>query len=162
MRLLALFCAGLATFAMALGYAGQSLWAGAGICGAIGLLWLAGHWRGWDWAADPCLAGWVGMAAFGAWHKVGAGWMLGGLVAALAAWDLAHFAERLRGAGLVLQRAELTRTHLRQLASILGAGLLLGSIALGVRIDLTFGWALLIGALAIVGVSGLIRYGGGR
>jgi hypothetical protein len=99
------------------------------------------------------------MAAFGAWQGLPAAWMLAGVVAALAAWDLDHFDQRLRGAGLIPRRAELLRAHLRQLALAAGAGLLLGGIALGVRLELTFGWVVLIGALAIVGVSGLIRSG---
>src|SRR6266700_675625 len=67
MRSLTLLCAGLATFALALGYAAQALWAGVGVDVAISLLWLASDWRGWDVASEPCLVGWVGLAAFGAW-----------------------------------------------------------------------------------------------
>ena len=114
MKLPTLICAGTATLALALGYAGQALWAGVGVDVAIGLLWLVGDWRSWDWTADPCLTGWVGLAGFGAWQGLPAGWMLIGLVAALAAWDLRHFAVRLRGAGAITQPAELRRAHLRQ------------------------------------------------
>jgi hypothetical protein len=158
MRLLRLLCAGLATLALAFGYAGTALW-GLGSTVAIGLLWLAGDWRGWDWTADVCLAGWVGLAAFGAWQELPAGWMLIGVVAALAAWDLAHFTTRLRDAG-TRPPAELTHAHLRQLAIVAAAGLLLGGIALGIRVDLTFGWALLAAMLAIIGISRLLRSGG--
>ena len=159
MRILAWICAGLATLAPALGYAGQSLWVGAGICAAIGLLWLTGQSRGWDWVADPCLAGWVWHGRLWRWQELPAVWMLAGVVAALAAWDLARFDERLRTAGAIPRRAELTRAHLRHLALAAAAGLLLGGIALGVRFELTFGWVVLIGALAIAGISGLIRSG---
>jgi hypothetical protein len=160
MRVLIGACAGTAALALALGYAGQALWAGASLCVAIGLVWLAQS-RGAHWATDACLAGWVGLAAFGAWQGLLAGWMLLGLVAALAAWDLDHFAERLRAAGHVAQRTELTRAHLRRLAIVVGMGLLLGSIALGVRYELTFGWALLVAALAIYSLSRLIGAGRG-
>jgi hypothetical protein len=160
MRLLTLLCAGMATLALALGYASQALWAGIGVDVAIGLLWLAGDWRGWDWTADPCLTGWVGLAAFGAWQGLPAGWMLLGVVAALAAWDLGHFAMRLRSAGAITQPAELTRAHLHQLAIVVAAGLLLGGIALGIRVELTFGWAILIAALAVIGLNRLIGAGG--
>ena len=160
MRPLILLCVGLATFALALGFATQALWAWAGLVIAIALLWLAGDWRGWDWVAEPCLAGWVGLAAFGAWWGVISGWMLLGIVAALAAWDLSHFAARLRHAGAITPLAELTRAHLRRLAIVAGAGLLLGGIALGIRVELTFGWAILAAALAIIGLSRLLRAGG--
>jgi len=87
-------------------------------------------------------------------------WMLIGVVAALAAWDLGHFGVRLRAAGAILPPAELTRAHLRQLAIVIAAGLLLGGIALGIQVELTFGWALLAAALAIIGLSRLISAGG--
>jgi hypothetical protein len=161
MRLLTLLCVGLATLALALGYASQTLWEGAGLAVAIGLLWLAGDWRSWDWTADVCLAAWVGLAAFGSWQGLPAGWMLIGVVAALAAWDLAHFAMRLSGAGALPPPAELTRAHLRQLAIVAAAGLLIGGIALGMRVELTFGWAILAASLAIIGLSRLIGAGRG-
>lgn len=161
MRLLTLLCASLATFALALGYADRSFWAGVGIAVVIGMLWLAGDWRGWDWAAEPCLIGWVALATFGAWLGLMAGWMLLGVVTALAAWDLGHFAARLRGAGAITPPAELTRDHLRRLAIVAGAGLMLGGLALSVRVELTFGWALLAAVLAITGLSRLIGAGRG-
>ena len=160
MRPLSLLSAGLATCALVAGYAIAALWAGAGIAVMIGLLWLAGDVRVWDWLAEPCLAGWVGLAAFGAWWGVISGWMLLGLVAALMAWDLRHFGMRLQAAGAITAPDELTRIHLRRLALIAGAGLLFGSIALVVRFELTFGWALLAAALAIIGLSRLLRAGG--
>jgi len=160
MRLLTLLCAALTTCALALGYAGQSLWAGVGVAVVIGLLWLAGDWRDADWVAEPCLAGWVALAAFGAWIGLTSGWMLLGVVAALAAWDLAHFAARLRGAGAIPPPNELLHAHLRRLAIVAASGLLLGGIALGIQIELTFGWALLAAALAIIGLSSVIRAGG--
>jgi hypothetical protein len=159
MRLMTPICAGIAALALALGYASQALWAGAGICLAIGLLWLGSRLRGWDWAADPCLAGWAGMAAFGAWQGLPASLLLLAVVAALAAWDLDHFAARLRCAGVIAQRAELGRAHLRQLAIVAGIGLLLGAIALSLRVDLTFGWAILIATLAIFSLSRMIGSG---
>jgi hypothetical protein len=159
MRLLTLLCAALTTFVLALGYAGQSLWAGVGVAAVIGLLWLAGDWRGVGWMAEPCLAGWVALAAFGAWIGLTSSWMLLGVVAALVAWDLAHFAARLRAAGATPPPAELARAHLRRLAIVAAVGLLLGGIALGIEIELTFGWALLAAALAVIGMSRLIGAG---
>ena len=160
MRPLTIACASLATLALLAGYALQALWPGAGLILLIGLLWLAGDRRGWDWVAEPCLAGWVLLAAFGAWWGTISGWMLIGVVAALAAWDLRHFDMRLRAAGAIAPPDGLARAHLRRLALVAGAGLLFGAIALGIRFELTFGWALLVGALAIIGLSRLLRAGG--
>ncbi|HEU5102774.1 MAG TPA: hypothetical protein VFU22_27320 [Roseiflexaceae bacterium] len=159
MRAIAGACVGAATLVLTLSYAGQALWAGAGIGAAIGLLWSIGQWRGAHWPTDLYLAGWVGLAAFGAWQGVSAGWMLVAMIAALAAWDLDRFAERLHSAGRVIHPTDLARAHLRQLAIVVGVGLVLGFVALGLRIELTFGWALLVAGLAIYSLSRLIGAG---
>ena len=146
----------LAILALSIGYVSNAIWIGAGINLAIGLLWLAGHWRGWDWTADFGLVCCVGLAAFGIWSELPAVWMLVGTVAALAAWDLDHFAERLRSVGNVVGQAELTRSHLVRLLIVGAAGLLLGGIALGVPLELSFGWSVFAGVLAILSLRGLI------
>jgi hypothetical protein len=150
---------GAAALALTLGYALGSLWAGAGICTAIGLLWLVGQWRGWDWAADLGLVGCVGLAAFGVWSGLFGGWMLLGIVLALVAWDLDHFAQQMRSAGRIVGAGELWRAHLRQLFAVAGLGLLLGGVAMGIRIELGFGWALAAAALTILSLKTLIGSG---
>jgi hypothetical protein len=83
--------------------------------------------------------------------------MLAGVVAALAAWDLDHFAQRLRGAGRVVGEAELVQAHMLRLLPIVLIGLLLGAVGLGLQIELRFGWALLLGALAVLGLRWAMR-----
>jgi hypothetical protein len=159
MKLLAPASIGLAALALALGYALHSLWAGAGCTLAIGLLWLAGQRRGWDWTAELGLAGYIGLAAFGIWQALPGGWMLVGLVLALVAWDLDHFTRQLRRAGRVVGEAQITQSHLRLLLAVAGIGLLLGGVAIGFRIELGFGWALAAFVLAILSMKVLIGSG---
>jgi hypothetical protein len=156
MRQLASSSVVLAILALAIGYVGNAIWVGAGITLVVGLLWLAGQWRGWDWAADFGLICCVGLATFGIWSQLPAVWMLVGTVAALAAWDLDHFAERLRSVGNVVGQAELTRSHLGRLLVVGAAGLLIGAVALGVRLELSFGWSVFASMLAILSLRGLI------
>jgi thiosulfate reductase cytochrome b subunit len=85
--------------------------------------------------------------------------MLVGTLAALAAWDLDHFERRLRTAQRVEAQGALIRAHLRRLSIVAGLGLTLGGIALSVQVEITFGWALLLGLLAFLALSGVIAFG---
>ncbi|MBK9714870.1 MAG: hypothetical protein IPO81_26775 [Kouleothrix sp.] len=124
-------------------------WALALAAGAIGALWLAGLWRGWPWVATIGLAGVVSLAALGAWRQMPTLAALTAACVGVIAWDLDGFARRLWAAGRVEARERLVRAHLRRLLVAAGLGWAAGALALGVRVRLSFGWALLLGLLAI-------------
>jgi hypothetical protein len=147
-----------ATFALALGHGLGGLGAGAALVAALGLLWLLGQRAGWGWVASAMLALFVGAAAVGTWLGVGAGWTLPGVVAALSAWDLDHFARRLGGAGRVVGARDMERHHLRRLLIVDGAGLLLAAVALGIKLKFGLGVALLLGLLAVLSLSRAIGF----
>ena len=155
---LALASTALAAAALALGYGLGGTWIGTGLILLVGLLWLAGQWRRWGWVASPALVLFVGTAAFGLWLGLGAGWMLAGVVAALSAWDLDHFAQRLKRAGRVEGARALERGHLGRLLAVDGLGLALGALALGLRIQFGFGAALVLGLLAVWGLSRVVGF----
>lgn len=152
----------LATSALALGYALGGLWNLTLVIVALGFLWLLGQTRHWGWMAFVGLVSFVGVAVIGLWFDLAAGWMLLGTVMALAAWDLDHFAQRLRYVGwdetLAERRRELERRHLQRLLSVSGLGLLLAAVALGVRIRFNFGIAFLLGLVAVLGLSQAISF----
>jgi hypothetical protein len=152
----------LATVALALGYGLVGLWAGVVFVLVLGFLWLVGQRRGWGWMASVMLVFFVGAASIGLWLNVQDGWMLLSVVAALSAWDLDHFAQRLSGVGQnrVEETRDLERRHLERLLIVDGLGLLFGAVALGIEVDLGFGTALLLGLLAVLGLSravGILR-----
>ena len=148
----------LAASTLGLGYALNGLWGGALLALAVGILWLIGQRYGGGWVAFMSLALFVGMAAAGLELRWGAGWTLLGIVAALSAWDLDHLAQRLRHAEQVREERRLERQHLWRLLSVDGLGLLFAAIALGIRIELGFGLALILGLLAVVGLSQALRF----
>jgi hypothetical protein len=149
----------LAAAVLALGYGLGSAWSGVGPILAVGLLWLASQWRDWwGWTASWALAFFTGAAAVGLWLGLGAGWMLAGVVAALSAWDLDHFAQRLKRAGWVEGTCALEHRHLRRLLAVDGLGFLLGAVALGIRIPFGFGVALVLGLLAMWGLSRAVGF----
>ncbi len=156
MKNFAFISIGLATLSLALGYGLSSLWAWTPLMVIIGLLWLVGQWYDWEGWASVGLILFIGAAAGGVWHDVAAGWLLGSVVAALIAWDLAHFSQHLNHAGHGENAAELKRTHLRRLLIVASLGLLLGGVALSLQLEFNFGWALLLGLLAILSLGWLI------
>ena len=161
-RTLGVVCIVLGTVALALG-CGLGGWpALSAVAILLGLAWLLGRWRGWGWVSSAGLLSFAAAAAAGVWLDFGAGWMLAGLVAALCAWDLDHFARRLEGVpwdgAAVARRRALERRHLLRLLGVATVGLLLAVVALQATIRLTFIPAFLLGLLVLVGLSRAIAY----
>ena len=149
---------GLAAIVLAIGYAVGGVWKISLILLAMGVLWWIGQKRHWNLFAPVALLGFVVAAAVGLWMGLPAGWMLVGVVAALSAWDLDHFARRLRSVERVEMRPALERLHLRRLVSVDGLGLLLAGMALGVQYKFSFDVALVLGLVAVVGLSQMVSY----
>ncbi len=142
---------------------GQSALGVLGISIALGGLWLVSLQQGWGWTASPELLAFVCLSALGAWLGASAVGTLSAVVAALVAWDLQRFAERLRRAERVEAEAPLVEAHVRRLAIIGGLGLLLGGIALVWHVQLSFWWTLSLSLIALAGLhQGLkvLRRGG--
>jgi hypothetical protein len=134
---------------LALGYEFSLLW----LWVSLGLLWLIGHYGPGEGAATVGLVIFIGAAGYGVWQERPAGWLLVSLVAALATWDLDHFERRLRRARPEIMETDLRPPHLQRLAVVAGLGLGLGWLALGIRVQLSLGWAIILSLLAIIGLS---------
>jgi hypothetical protein len=166
--ILSLWAIGLAAGALALGYAANGEWLGGVAILLIGATWWIAQQRrwppiaangGWPRSASLGLIVFTASAAFGILRGASTMTMLVGTVAALAAWDLDHFERRLRAAQRAEGRSALIRAHLRRLSIVVGLGLALGGIGLSVQVEITFGWALLLGLLAFLALSGVIAFG---
>jgi hypothetical protein len=149
---------GLSAGAFALGSALGGLWFVAPPILVLGVAWLAGQTRGWPWIASLGLAFSTVAAAAGLLVGLGAGWMLAGLVAALAAWDLHHFSHALESTPRVDGGGSLERRHLMRLLIAVGLGALLAVVALGIDVTLSFGFVLLLGLVAILGLSWAVAF----
>ena len=160
--------AGLSVFVLALTFALGDLWIGVAAVLAGGALWLLGHVRplgpqrllGRPGALASSAALIVLVAAAGAQVllTVGGGWPVLGLAAALVAWDLDQFAQLMRAAGRVDGAAELERRHIRRLLVVAAIGTVLGAVVLGIRVRLSFELALVLAALAMLGLGLIIGY----
>jgi len=87
------------------------------------------------------------------WFDVGMGWLLAGMAGFLAAWDLDTFHTQLSGVSHIEHEQRLVRVHVRRLAMVSVAGLLLGAAGLFLRVSLDFVVALGVALLAVLGLS---------
>jgi hypothetical protein len=142
--------------ALAYGLDGQGQWSPVFV--ALGLLWWTGQRRGERRVAAFGLLGFVVGAVIGFWMNLGGGRLLLSTVAALAAWDLGDFALRLQDVDNDEDARALEHHHLWRLAVVSGIGLLLGGLALTIRVDLRFGVVSALGLIAIFGLSRLVRF----
>ncbi|MBN2389357.1 MAG: hypothetical protein JXR84_01455 [Anaerolineae bacterium] len=173
-----------ATAALALGYGLYGEPFGVLIFVALGLLWLVGQRYALQAFAGLGMLGFTIGALHGTLYGVQSGWMLAGITAALVAWNLHHFIQHLRvnerdeadsvdaeertqaevradaeaDAEADAKARALERLHLQRLGIVSGLGLLLGALALTVRLTLGFGVIVALGLVAIYGLSRLVHY----
>jgi hypothetical protein len=119
-------------------------------------LWLWAVWGEWYrlTALIPLL--FVGLAGLGVWQGGFTWLMLVSVVAALVAWDLSYFQQRLQQAAYIENEALLQRRHWHRLAIVAGLGLLLGSLPLTFSLNLSLGWAIILGLIMVIGLGRVI------
>ncbi|MDO8945392.1 MAG: hypothetical protein Q7U75_19575 [Desulfobacterales bacterium] len=165
------------TGGLVVGFSAAGHWLSAAISLMLGVCWAAVDWFGFKSrsaadnaprrrAGDPFmdglgLVGFCGLAGWAVWFGMSNWLALLGVLLALAAWDLGRFTLRMSVVLDATAAERLERVHLVRLGVALGIGLVVGGLALLVRISLDFGWALVIGAAAIIALSraarGLVR-----
>jgi len=147
----------IATAALVLAYSLNGLWFYAALIVPLGLFWLAGIWRNKQEVNLAGLLVFVGLAAYGAQVQAAALWLLAAIVFSLIAWDLGEFRYHMTQVDASDNSEQLQAAHLKRLGMTSMVGLLAGSVALGLQITLTFGWAVLLGLLMAVSLNRLIR-----
>ena len=148
----------LATGLLAAGFGLYDAWNRALLVLAAGALWLLGQRLGWRWVASTVLIFFALVAILGLWLAVPDDWMLLGWVAALSAWDMEHFARGMADAGYVEGAPDLERGHLRRLLIVDGLAVLLGELALRIKVKIGFGTVFVLALLAVFGLSRAIRF----
>ena len=99
----------------------------------------------------------LAQAGLGALAPAGEVWGLILFSCALAYWDLSAFHHRLRKAGRIHEPGLLLQRHLLYLLATTAVGFGLGTASVIVRIDGDFAGALLLGIIALGGLSQLLR-----
>ncbi len=135
---------------LALPSAVQGQWDLALLVLAAGAGWGGGHWLARRWLSPLAFVILVGCAAAGLWLDVPAAWLVAGVAAALAAWDLDGFAARLARYEPRPDQSQLVKIHLERLLAVMGPGVILGEAALLLRLTLGLGVVAVVGILALV------------
>jgi hypothetical protein len=85
-------------------------------------------------------------------------WILLSLTAGLVAWDTYHLLRRSSTIDHIEKPREIESLHLKRLLLVVGVGSAAGIIAMLAEVNLGFGLALVLGLLAVFGVSQIVRY----
>ncbi len=151
-------CIGLSTFLMVLSYAINQFWIASFLITILGILWLVGYLKGWKWQASVMFTLFIGASAIGLWLNLSQWLILLSMVGAISAWDLDHFTQRLRYAGLVVERPNLEKYHIKRLFVVNFFGLLLSLITFNIEVKLGFGAILLLIMIAVLGLNQVIIF----
>lgn len=160
MTLLALLTSiGLGTASLAWGYLGVGLPALARWLALFGVAWLIAAWQRWRWFAHVGLAAFFLAAALGLWFlNFPPGWMFGGAVCGLLAWDLTFFQYRQLFAATDEERLHVERRHLLRVSLLAILGFALASLAMILRLQFGFDWILLLAVVMTLSLSQVIRW----
>lgn len=125
----------------------------------FGVVWYMAVWQRWRWFATIGLIFNFLVAALGLWFlNFPPGWMFAGAIGGLLAWDLTYFRYRLRFAGSDEERRGMEGRHLVRVAALALLGFFLASVAMVVKLEFNFQWALLLAVVVILGIMQLVSW----
>jgi len=125
----------------------------------FGAVWLITVWRRWRWFSYVGLAFNFLAAALGLWMlNFSPGWMFAGAIGGLLAWDLTDFRYRLRFAASDEERRTVETRHLRRISLLAMVGFGLASLAMIIKFQFNFEWALLLTLVSALGIIQLVNW----
>jgi len=145
-----------ATAGISTAFAMGSLWIPAAAVVVLGPLWVLGHKLQLPWLAWAMMGLYTVGGAVGAWLELRPVFILVGFTAAVSAWDLDHLLGQLGGVDRVEQRATLSRRHLRRVILVDVVSLIAALAAINLRIEFSFAVAVLLGLVALIGLSRVV------
>jgi hypothetical protein len=125
----------------------------------FGGLWLIAVWRRWRWFAHIGLVFNFLAAALGLWFlNFPPGWMFAGAIGGLLAWDLTDFSYRLRFSASDEERRAVETRHVRRVSLLALVGFGLASLAMILKLQFNFEWALLLAVVAALGMMQVVAW----
>ncbi len=125
----------------------------------FGAVWMIAVWQRWRWFGTIGLIFNFLVAALGLWFlDFPPGWMFAGAIGGLLAWDLTYFRYRQRYVSSEEERRAIEGRHLVRVAVLALLGFLFASLAMAVKLEFNFEWALLLAVVAILGITQLVRW----
>jgi hypothetical protein len=148
----------LSVTALFFAYGTETLWLGVIVALGLGFFgWFGQHSQTWSWSIHLFLNGSVTLVIIGALLGLQLYFLLPAVLAALAAWDLARFQQRIKETQSTENVQEIEKRHLRLLALVLGNGGILASIVLTTRLQIGFGVTLVLGVILIISFGQMYR-----
>ncbi len=156
-KILKLFFPLACTACLAAGYAATGQWIGLpGIVLVLAAWLLAALERSGSFSWVAMILS-VGMAAGGLFASIPVPLMLLAATCALAGWDMVIFTNTLTSDLPAGSIRRLEERHYRSLIPALGLGLLAAVAGPAIRLQIPFGWMLLLAILALLGLEGVWR-----
>ena len=125
----------------------------------FGAVWLVAVWQRWRWFAAIGLIFNFLVAALGLWFlNFPPGWMFAGAIGGLLAWDLTYFQYRMRYVADDAERRGMEGRHFVRLSALALLGFAFASVAMAVKLQFNFEWALLLAVVAILGITQLVTW----
>lgn len=125
----------------------------------FGAVWLLAVWRRWRWFSYAGLVFNFMVAALGLWFlNFPPGWMFAGAICGLLAWDLTDFRYRQRFAASDAERRTVETRHLLRVSFLALLGFGLASLAMAVKLQFNFEWAILLTVVAVLGLMQMISW----
>ncbi len=128
----------------------------------FGISWLFSRWQRWWWFSVLGLILTVIVAAVGVWFEVAPGWMLASGVFALIAWDLTDFAQRTQFETVTQELRDMRRRHIGRVTLLAFEGLILSSLIMWMRSELSIEWLDLVAIVFFLGLLQLALWFGSR
>ena len=123
----------------------------------FGLVWLFAVWQRWHWFSYVGLGFNLLAAALGLWVlNFPPGWMFAGAIGGLLAWDLTYFRYRQRFVSSDSDRRAIQSRHLTRISFLALLGFGFANIAMVLKYQFNFIWALLSIVVAALGVTQLV------
>ena len=143
--------AALASAALVIAYALSPYPIVAGFLFGLGTIWQYGRKRRWKACLEAMFVFHIVAGAVGAELGLSTGLILLGVLGALSAWDLNHFARRLHDTGKIRSRTKLVRQHFQRLSLVLVASVSCVLITAGINLKLNLWSVIGLGLVAVWG-----------
>jgi len=126
--------------------------------GSLGLLWLVSLRARLKWFSSFVLVAYTLIAMLGLWLNLTVGWMFGGAIFALLAWDMDEFQLKLNDMPAGEDLKGMARRHLARVSLLTMVGLLVATLLMSLRGQAPLGWKFFLSGVTVLGLSQIIGW----
>jgi len=124
----------------------------------VGVFWALRHWKSWILLKNSSLFMFLLVVLFGVWNQVNGIWLLGGVIFSIISWDIERFLAKIQKVDRVLNEDLFVTKYLWRIGIVEILCLILGGVSLGINLEISFGWTLLLGILLVFSMSKVVGF----